>query len=217
MSTFREEQLIDEDTQRVTGALDVLRGMSFNTSRPTATSDQIKANFGAARTRIKTWCLKHQGLTEIGRFIIALRQQFTSQPTLLRVQQGAEQNDIWVKPEDIAGRWDVRAFVDDELPMGQMAKQQRAMTIYQMVASLMGQAVVPDKPIMMLLEAFDVDDPASWLMSHQQAQQAGADPRAMVQKALGGMSDDAQMNEQAENPNELLELMAGNQQGPTVQ
>jgi|TARA_Y100000310_G_scaffold343311_1_gene450333 hypothetical protein len=185
-STYREEETLDQDIQRMTGALDVLRGLGFNVSRETATGANIKGEFAAARVRSKLFCMKLQGMQQIGRWFIQLEQQFTTKKKSIRIARDPSATEIVILPEDIAGEWDVVPVLDQTLPMTRAQKRQDAIAIYQQLMPMVQQGVVvADKLVMELLEAHGVVDSDKFLISHQQAAAQLADPKQLAKGALG--------------------------------
>ena len=184
-STYREEELLDQDVQRVTGALDVLRGLAFNASRPTATSDKIKAEFAAARTRMKILDMQNHALRQIGRWIIALEQQFTTEEKQIRINRNGITEDIRVSPEDISGDWDVRPELDQALPLSkEQRRQDAAMALQSLGPYIEGGVVVADEIIKHFLKVYNIPFPEKMLASMQQRAEQAQDPRELVKAAL---------------------------------
>tara|TARA_Y100000310_G_scaffold275977_1_gene292788 strand:+ start:925 stop:2739 length:1815 start_codon:yes stop_codon:yes gene_type:complete len=184
-STYREEELLDQDVQRVTGALDVLRGLAFNASRPTATSDKIKAEFAAARTRMKILDMQNHFLRQVGRWIIALEQQFTTEDKQIRINRNGITEDIRVSPEDISGDWDVHPELDQALPLSkEQRRQDAAMALQTLGPYVQGGVVVADEIIKHFLKVYNIPNPEKMLTSMQQRMEQVQDPRAMVQAAM---------------------------------
>ena len=184
-STYREEEMLDQDVQRVTGALDVLRGLAFNASRPTATSDKIKAEFAAARTRMKILDMQNHFLIPVGRWIIALEQQFTTEEKQIRINRNGITEDIRVSPEDISGDWDVRPELDQALPLSKaQLRQDAALALQSLGPFVQGGVIVADELIKHFLKAYNIPNPEKLLVSMQQRAEQMQDPKAMAQEAM---------------------------------
>jgi len=184
-STYREEELLDNDVQRITGATDVLRGLAFGASRPTATSDKIKAEFAAARTRMKILDMQNHFLIPVGRWIIALEQQFTTQEKQVRINRNGITEDIRVRPEDISGDWDVKPELDQALPLSkEQRRQDAALALQSLGPYIQGGVIVADEIIKHFLKVYNIPDPEKMLASMQQRKEQVQDPREMVQAAM---------------------------------
>ena len=184
-STYREEEMLDTDVQRITGATDILRGLAFNAGRPTATSDKIKAEFAAARTRLKIFDMQHHFLKQIGRWIIALEQQFTTEEKQLRINRSGITEDIRVKPEDITGDWDVRPELDQALPLSKaQLRQDASLALQSLGPYVQGGVIVADELIKYFLKVYNIPNPEKMLASMQQRKEQAQDPRAIVQEAM---------------------------------
>lgn len=184
-STYREEELLDSDVQRITGATDVLRGLAFGASRPTATSDKIKAEFAAARTRMKILDMQNYALRQIGRWIIALEQQFTTEDKQIRINRNGITEDIRVSPEDISGDWDVHPELDQALPLSkEQRRQDAAMALQTLGPYIEGGVVVADEIIKHFLKVYNIPNPEKMLASMQERSEQVQDPREMVKAAL---------------------------------
>ena len=191
-STYKEEELLDQDVQRVTGALDVLRGLAFNASRPTATSDKIKAEFAAARTRMKILDMQHFFLRQVGRWIIALEQQFTTEDKQIRINRNGITEDIRIRPEEIAGDWDVIPELDQALPLSKAQKRQDAALVMQSLSPyVQGGVIVADELIKYFLKTYAIPNPEKLLASMQQRAEQLQDPKAMAQEAMQGAQQEA--------------------------
>jgi hypothetical protein len=184
-STYREEEMLDADVQRITGATDILRGLAFNAGRPTATSDKIKAEFAAARTRMKILDMQNHALRQIGRWIISLEQQFTTEDKQIRINRNGITEDIRISPEDISGDWDVRADLDQALPLSkQQRRQDAALALQSLGPYIQGGVIVADEIIKHFLKVYNIPNPEKMLASMQQRSEQMQDPRALVQEAM---------------------------------
>jgi hypothetical protein len=182
-STFREEEKIDEDVQRTLGALDVLRGM-MDINRTTATGNQLLSEFAASRVRLKALGMKHQGLLQIGEWMIGIEQQFCTQDRIVRVSNGGLTEDVRVRPQDIAGHWYAMPIIDQALPMTKAQRRQDAMTRVQTLAPLMGTIVDADQLVLDFLGSQGVSNPSKFLVSTIQREAATANPQQEAVAAL---------------------------------
>jgi hypothetical protein len=186
-STYKEEEILDQDVQRITGATDILRGLAFNASRPTATSDKIKAEFAAARTRIKILDMQNHFLRQVGRWIIALEQQFTTEEKQIRINRNGITEDIRIKPEDISGDWDVKPELDQAFPLSKAQKREdAAITLQALAPYIQGGVVVADEIIKYFLKTHNIPNPEKLLVSLQQRSEQVQDPKAIVEEAMKG-------------------------------
>ena len=191
-STYREEEMLDQDVQRVTGALDVLRGLAFDASRPTATSDKIKAEFAAARTRMKILDMQNHFLRQVGRWIIALEQQFTTEEKQIRISRNGITEDIRINPEDISGDWDVKPELDQALPLSKAQRRQDAALALQVLGPYaQGGIIVADELIKYFLKTYAIPNPEKLLASMQQRVEQVQDPRGMARDAIRGAATEA--------------------------
>ena len=191
-STYKEEELLDNDVQRITGATDVLRGLAFGASRPTATSDKIKAEFAAARTRMKILDMQNHALRQIGRWIIALEQQFTTEDKQIRISRNGITEDIRIKPEDISGDWDVKPELDQALPLSKAQRRQDAALAMQTLAPYaQGGIIVADELIKYFLKTYAIPNPEKLLASMQQRAEQVQDSSGMAQEAMQGAQEEA--------------------------
>ena len=186
-STYKEEEILDQDVQRITGATDILRGLAFNASRQTATSDKIKAEFAAARTRIKILDMQNHFLRQVGRWIIALEQQFTTEEKQIRINRNGITEDIRIKPEDISGDWDVKPELDQAFPLSKAQKREDAsLTLQALAPYIQGGVVVADEIIKYFLKTHNIPNPEKLLVSLQQRSEQVQDPKAIVEEAMKG-------------------------------
>jgi hypothetical protein len=184
-STYKEEEMLDQDVQRITGATDILRGLAFNADRPTATSDKIKAEFAAARTRIKILDMQNYFLRQVGRWIIALEQQFTTEEKQIRINRNGITEDIRIKPEDISGDWDVKPELDQAFPLSKAQKRQdAALALSALGPYIEGGVIVADEIIKYFLKAHNIPNPEKLLASMQQRSEQVQDPKAIVDEAM---------------------------------
>ena len=191
-STYKEEELLDNDVQRITGATDVLRGLAFGASRPTATSDKIKAEFAAARTRMKILDMQNHFLRQVGRWIIALEQQFTTEEKQIRISRNGITEDIRIKPEDISGDWDVKPELDQALPLSKAQRRQDAALAMQTLAPYaQGGIIVADELIKYFLKTYSIPNPEKLLAAMQQRAEQVQDPRGMAQEAIQAAEGEA--------------------------
>jgi len=186
-STYKEEEMLDQDVQRITGATDILRGLAFNASRPTATSDKIKAEFAAARTRIKILDMQNHFLRQVGRWIIALEQQFTTEEKQIRINRNGITEDIRISPQDISGDWDVKPELDQAFPLSKAQKREDAGLALQALAPyIQGGVVVADEIIKYFLKTHNIPNPEKLLASQAERAEQVQDPRAIVEEAMKG-------------------------------
>ncbi len=191
-STYKEEELLDNDVQRITGATDVLRGLAFGASRPTATSDKIKAEFAAARTRMKILDMQNHFLRQVGRWIIALEQQFTTEEKQVRISRNGITEDIRIKPEDISGDWDVKPELDQALPLSKAQRRQDAALAMQTLAPYaQGGIIVADELIKYFLKTYSIPNPEKLLAAMQQRAEQVQDSSGMAQEAIRAAEGEA--------------------------
>ena len=183
-STYQDEELLQGDIERTAGQLDVLRGERLGGNRSSATENELLAEFAAARVRIKLMSLK-QGLRQIGRWMIALEQQFMTDQRIVRLAgPGRTVQDFLIDPQNIVGEWDVMPIVDQRLPLTKIRRREELRQMMEMLAPYIGQYIAPDALLEEVLEAYGFKDTGRFLVSAQQARAAAVDPAKVAREAV---------------------------------
>lgn len=201
-SAYREEGVIKQDLDMVTGISDHARGTETS-RKETATQASILS--AAANERFKAAImLACESLNELGRMLIDLNQQYMDSSRVVRITgiDGVHFEEI--SPEDIDGKYEVYpAGSSTEPQVSREIKQAQYLQLFQTLAN--NPIVDQQKLVKALLDVFGVKD-ANTFFVQQQMMPPAADPMAM-QGQMGGMPQEGGI------PPEMMQMMGGMMQG----
>lgn len=137
--TFGGQQQIDADIQMTTGANDIAIGMATRSQVRTATTGNLMADSTETRFGL-TALLALEQIRKVGRDMMALNQQFMSQPMAVRVlgADGANMKDINAIPQDIPHQYDLFVTLGSELQGNQDIIRQQSLQMFQTMAQVPG-------------------------------------------------------------------------------
>ncbi|NPV80807.1 MAG: hypothetical protein HPY52_11105 [Firmicutes bacterium] len=155
-SSYNEEQIIKQDIQRSLGVYDFARGQSAP-RRATATEVVSLQEVAEIRFRHKIRRMEREGLRKIAEFFLMLDQQFISEDRVLRITENEGFNWVPVRPEDIAGQYDLEPAGSAVEPLANKQMKQTALTtLYGIVKGHPG--VDEYEMIKDIYEAFEIKD-----------------------------------------------------------
>lgn len=174
-SSYRDEQLLQDDMDRTSGSLDVLRGRQLGGNRSSATENQLMAELASTRSLIKRMGLR-RCLREVGRMMLQLEQQFLTQEKLVRVAgpDGATV-ETRILPEDIIGQWDVKVELDQKLPLTRIQRRQEEAELWDRISPLFGTFLDPMPYVDALVRAYGRDPSSRIKPIQQDPSQGGQD------------------------------------------
>lgn len=133
---FQDAQVIERNMQRVAGINDDVAGQSAPSSRRSATEFRGTTGFASNRLQNNAYWFSVTGFSSLAKSLIVHSQQLYTMDMKVKVAgdniKGID--SITVKPEDIAGMFDITT-VDGTLPVDRMAQAQFWMQAMQMMAT----------------------------------------------------------------------------------
>lgn len=179
---FNHSATIEDDISQVSGVSEYQRGQVPETRR-TATEAAIISDSVNARAADKLAIIEH-AISEVGRKVVQLCQQFTTGEHVLRIKGEADALS-WVQfdNEAIQGEFDFEVEGGSTQPMNETARRQQAVAMLNSLAPLIGTVIDPMKMAAHVLQhGFGIKNPTEFLMAMPPPMppgaEAGADPSA---------------------------------------
>ena len=161
---YSYSEIIENDINTVSGVSEYARG-AMPEIRRTATEASIIADAQNARAADKLAIIEIS-ISEIGRRVIQLMQQFMTGDEMARVSKKGG-GSMWVPytREDILGEYDFSVEAGSTRPMNDTIRKQQAVSLLNAIAPLVGTVIDPTALAVHVLEdGFGIKDPQRFIM-----------------------------------------------------
>lgn len=196
---LQAREQLKADMQQALGITDYTQGADSTADR-TATGTNIKAQSANARFAHKIQ-LFEEAMEEVGYQVMALYQQFMTEPKDIKVQ-GPQGQPMQVKlsPQQIAGQFSAKVEAGSSAPVDKDAQREDALNLYQLLGHVqdpeiqyqLTRELVQTFNFPGLMQAVD----RSHQQQMQQGQQGGPQDPAMAQKDQQHQQQMAQADQQ---------------------
>lgn len=134
MASFKEEESIKMDLQTVTGVSDYSKGNEGGSLNDTATGISLIQEAANQRFNAKLQNLEF-GLQRIAEFIRDLYLQFITKEMVIRITEKDGYQFLGIKPEDIAGEYDIRIESGSTVPSNKIQERNEEMNKYNVLTA----------------------------------------------------------------------------------